>query len=273
AALYRRHIRIADSSRAKPTYWGGGKREAFQEVIDLDGKVKNITVEDPFLSYESLCARIGPECATNAILEAVNYNASEILSTSLSYPFNNGTFLGTQVGEVTLKSDGQIIESANAIRLFYFLQENTTRETDQWLLAFLKVFSEESSCKTGRQLSVSYFTSVSRDRRNSRRAPQQSSRFFSVTYCLCHYHLNFIMFETVMKMRAVEWASILFTAVFCPWVVQFCRLGLCEKQGVGGHLRTCCQQAWLECCPAFGLLLLCGMPFAMTVATSPFPDS
>ncbi|KAI4881415.1 hypothetical protein NFI96_027089, partial [Prochilodus magdalenae] len=213
--------------------------EAFQEVIDLDGKVKNITVEDPFLSYESLCARTGPECATNAILEAVNYNASEILSTSLSYPFNNGTFLGTQVGEVTLKSDGQIIESANAIRLFYFLQENTTRETDQWLLAFLKVFSEESSCKTGRQLSVSYFTSVSRQE-EFKKSPTTVLPFFSVTYCLA----IIISILSCLRLDCVRNKV---------WVATF---------GV--------LSAGLAVLSSFGLLLLCGMPFAMTVATSPF---
>ncbi|KAL7883557.1 hypothetical protein SRHO_G00012150 [Serrasalmus rhombeus] len=210
--------------------------DAFQEIINLDGKVKNITARGNVLSYESLCARRGGKCATNAILDAVNYNASEIQSTTINYPFNNGTFLGTEVGGVTLKPDSQIIESAEAIRLFYFLQDNITSETDEWLLAFLNVFLEQLSSET---LSVSYFTSLSRQE-EFKKSPKTVIPFFSVTYFLAIA----ISIISCLRLDCVRNKV---------WVATF---------GV--------LSAGLAVLSSFGLLLLCGMPFAMTVATSPF---
>ncbi|KAA0702917.1 Patched domain-containing protein 3 RND-type protein RNDEu-3 [Triplophysa tibetana] len=118
---------------------------AFTEIIEIDRQVKNITTG---ITYEILCAKTKGKCMSNAILDIINYSPGEIISTTIRYPMNNGTFLGTSVGGVDLKTGGSEISSAKAVRLFYFLkEENTTRNT-LWLTGFLKFFSNYSELKT-----------------------------------------------------------------------------------------------------------------------------
>ncbi|XP_072530653.1 patched domain-containing protein 3-like [Salminus brasiliensis] len=209
--------------------------EALQEILALDGKVKSITAGNS-LTFQSLCAKSGNKCVTSAVLNIVNYNASQIQGTAISYPFNSGVFLGTEVGGVTLKSDNQTIESAKAIRLYYFLKDDLAKETDEWLLAFLKVLSQEANSKT---LSISYFTSLSRQE-EFKKSPETVIPFFSATYFLA------ITISVVSCLR-------LDCVRNKVWVASFGALS-----------------AGLAVLSSFGLLLLCGMPFAMTVTTAPF---
>uniref|UniRef100_A0A3B1JSE7 Patched domain containing 3/pseudo n=1 Tax=Astyanax mexicanus TaxID=7994 RepID=A0A3B1JSE7_ASTMX len=209
--------------------------DAFREILDLDGKVKKITAGNS-LTFESLCAKTGNKCMTNNILNIINYNASQIADTAINYPLNNNVFLGTEIGGVTLKSDNLTIESAKAIRLYYFLKDKITNETDEWLLTFLNVFSEDLTSQT---LSVSYFTSMSRQE-EFKKSPKTVIKFFSVTYFLA----IFISVMSCLRLDCVRNKV---------WVATF---------GV--------LSAGLAVLSSFGLLLLCGMPFAMTVATSPF---
>ncbi|XP_066530217.1 patched domain-containing protein 3-like [Hoplias malabaricus] len=208
----------------------------FQEIIDLDRKVKNITAGNHLLTYQRLCAKTGKTCATNAILDVINYNASEIQGIAITFPFYHGVFLGVEVGGVTLKSGSQVIESAEAIRLFYFLQDNIQDKTDEWLHAFLHSFSDQPHSKT---LSVSYFTSISRQE-EFKKSPKTVLPFFSVTYFLSIA----ISILSCLRLDCVRNKV---------WVATF---------GV--------LSAGLAVLCSFGLILLCGMPFAMTVATSPF---
>jgi len=118
---------------------------AFNDIIELDGRVKNITSGNTF---ENLCAKTKGRCMSNAILDIINYNAAEIISLNIKYPMNNDMFLGTTIGGVELKPDSSELTSAKAVRLFYFLDEKKTKENLYWLDGFLKLLSNYKEQKT-----------------------------------------------------------------------------------------------------------------------------
>ncbi|XP_031439714.1 patched domain-containing protein 3-like [Clupea harengus] len=117
-------------------------KDLFRNVIDLDHKVRNITSKLRGI-YADLCANTKGKCASNAVLDI----ASKADNTSIEYPFHRGEFLGSTIGGVTLKPNSKAIQSAVAVRLFYFLKDAKTKrdrsENDAWLQAFIKTFSEE----------------------------------------------------------------------------------------------------------------------------------
>ncbi|XP_056618600.1 patched domain-containing protein 3-like isoform X2 [Triplophysa dalaica] len=206
---------------------------AFTDIIELDSQVKNITTGN---TYEILCAKTKGKCMSNAILDIINHSPGEIISTTIRYPMNNGTFLGTSVGGVELKTGGSEIRSAKAVRLFYFLKEENTTQNTLWLSGFLKFFSNYSELKTVR---VSYFTSISRQNEFESNSDSVIP-LFSITYFLAIT----ISILSCLRLDCVR------TKV---WVA------------VAGVI-----SAGLAVLASFGLLLFCGMPFAMTVASAPF---
>ncbi|XP_059412939.1 patched domain-containing protein 3-like [Carassius carassius] len=206
---------------------------AFNNIIELDRQVKNIAAGNTF---EELCAKANGRCISNAILDIINYNAAEIVSSAITYPMNNGTFLGTSIGGVKLKQGSLEILCAKAVRLFYFLDEEKTKNNSEWLDGFLKLFSNYTQQK---MLHVSYFTSVSRQKELETNADSVIP-LFSVTYFLAIT----ISILSCLRLDCVR------TKV---WVAAF---------GV--------VSAGLAVLASFGLLLFCGVPFAMTVATAPF---
>ena len=117
-------------------------KELFKKVIDLNNKVRSIRTELERSTYADLCANTNGKCASNAILDIVS-NAA----TTIDYPFHRGVFLGSTIGGVTLKPNSKAIQSAEALRLFYFLKDAKTEmdrsENGAWLQAFIKTFSEE----------------------------------------------------------------------------------------------------------------------------------
>uniref|UniRef100_A0A673JC79 Patched domain-containing protein 3 n=2 Tax=Sinocyclocheilus rhinocerous TaxID=307959 RepID=A0A673JC79_9TELE len=206
---------------------------AFIEILELDRRVKNITTGNTF---ENLCAKTKGNCLSNPILDIINYNATQIVSLAITYPMNDGMFLGTSIGGVQLKPDSAEISSAKAVRLFYFLDEEKTMENSEWLNGFLQLLSNYTQQKT---VHVSYFTSVSRQNEFETNADSVIP-LFSVTYFLAIT----ISILSCLRLDVVR------TKV---WVAAF---------GV--------VSAGLAVLASFGLLLFCGMPFAITVATAPF---
>ncbi|KAG1927990.1 patched domain-containing protein 3-like [Pimephales promelas] len=206
---------------------------AFNDILELDGRVKNITSGNTF---ENLCAKTKGRCMSNAILDMINNNASEIISLSIKYPMNNGIFLGTTIGGVELKPDSSELTSAKAVRLFFFLDEKKTEENLKWLDGFLKLLSNYTEQKT---VHVSYFTSISRQNEFETNSDSVIP-LFSVTYFLAIT----ISILSCLRLDCVR------TKV---WVATF---------GV--------VSAGMAVLASFGLLLFCGMPFVMTVATAPF---
>lgn len=119
--------------------------EAFNDIIELDRQVKNMTTGNTF---ETLCAKTKGKCMSNAILDIINYNAAEVVSLKVKYPLNNTEFLGATVGGVELKPESSELTSAKAIRLFYFLDEKKTEDNLHWLDGFLKLLSNSTEQKT-----------------------------------------------------------------------------------------------------------------------------
>ncbi|XP_057212410.1 patched domain-containing protein 3-like [Triplophysa rosa] len=206
--------------------------KAFKDIIDLDRKVKNINV-----TFEKLCARRKGKCMSNPILDVLNYNSSEINSISIKYPMHDGTFMGTSLGGVDLKAKSPDITTAKAVRLFYFLNEKTKKANSEWLDGFLEFFSNYS--KNTSSLQVSYLTSESRQE-ELEATLDSVIPLFSITYCLA---ISIAVFFC-LRLDCVR------TKV---WIA------------VAGVL-----SAGMAVLVSFGLLLLCGTPFSMTVATVPF---
>ncbi|RXN10917.1 patched domain-containing 3-like protein [Labeo rohita] len=208
---------------------------AFTEIIELDRRVKSITAGN---NFEKLCAKTKGICTSNPVLDIINYDATAIVSSNITYPKNKDTFLGTAIGGVKLKSNSAEIASAKAVRLFYFLDEEKKKkkENSEWLEGFLKLLSNYTQQET---VNVSYFTSVSRQ--NELETSSGSViPLFSITYFLAIK----ISILSCLRLDCVR------TKV---WVAAF---------GV--------VSAGLAVLASFGLLLFCGVPFAMTVATAPF---
>ncbi|XP_052003306.1 patched domain-containing protein 3-like [Xyrauchen texanus] len=206
--------------------------EAFDEIIELDRDIKSIKTGNTFTS---LCAQINGSCMTNAVLDIIN-NKPNIVSTPITYPIHNGTFLGTSIGGVELKAGSSEITSAKAIRLFYFLNEEKTKENSEWLNGFLKFFSNYTEMKA---VHVSYFTSVSRQQ-ELEASSDSVIPFFSITYCLA-VNISILSCLRLDCVRTKVWVAL---------------------SGV--------LSAGMAVLASFGLLLFCEMPFAMTVATAPF---
>ncbi|XP_041102487.1 patched domain-containing protein 3-like [Polyodon spathula] len=207
---------------------------AFKEIIELDNTVKDITSDNN--TYLDLCAKTNNKCVPNAILEIINYNASEIADINLTYPmYKTKIFLGTTVGGVDIK--GHVVDKATAIRLFYYLRDDETGKSNLWLEQFQKVFSKYLT--EDKTLQVSYFTSLSRQQEfedNSKKVIP----LFSITYFLAIFFsiISCLRFDCVRNKA---------------WVATF---------GV--------LSAGLAVLSAFGMLLYCGRPFSMTVANAPF---
>ncbi|XP_065147293.1 patched domain-containing protein 3-like [Paramisgurnus dabryanus] len=206
---------------------------AFIDIIELDRQVKSMTTGNTF---QTLCAKTKGKCMSNEILDIINYNPIEIVTLKVKYPLNNTVFLGTTIGGVELKPESSELTSAKAIRLFYFLDEKKTEENRQWLDGFLKLLSNSTEQKTVR---VSYYTSLSRQTELETNSDSVIP-LFSLTYSLA-------ITISIMSCSRLDPVR---TKV---WVAAF---------GV--------VSAGMAVLTSFGLLLFCGMPFAMTVGTAPF---
>ncbi|XP_066545227.1 patched domain-containing protein 3-like [Amia ocellicauda] len=215
--------------------------KTFMQVQSLDKKVKNIiAVKDNVqIKYENICATVNKKCVSNAILDIVEINSGSVDQTPIHFPMhsfeNTSIFVGTTLGGVNTTSQG-VVTSAKAIRLLYYLRENSTSST-LWLQEFIEVFKNESTEMP--YIKVAYFTSISRQEEF-----EQNSKtiipLFAITYFLA------ISFSIVSCMR-------LDCVRNKVWVATV---------GV--------VSAGLSVLSSFGLLLYCGVPFAMTVANSPF---
>ncbi|NXW82085.1 PTHD3 protein, partial [Alopecoenas beccarii] len=185
--------------------------------------------------YEKLCAVSGGTCA---IPDPLQYDGAAL--ENLTFPFNGSLFLGTVLGGVQTDPGGRVL-SARALRLLYYLREDgpEAAESRGWLGNFLRDVPAELAALGFTAIQVTYFTSLSRQQEfegNTRRVIP----LFSITYLL----------------------TIIFSVVSC--------------------LRLSCirNNVWLACCgvvsaglavlSSLGLLLFCGVPFVVTVASAPF---
>ncbi|KAM4689071.1 patched domain-containing protein 3-like [Discoglossus pictus] len=222
----------------------------FWELLELDRIVRslNITRQEPGcnkqIAFQQLCAEIkGPRCLSpNPLLAAVQGNPDMIETINITYPMlQNEIFLGTYLGGVTLGPGDTVLE-AQAIRLVYYLREDTDQGQDNnqlWLNHFINTIPQQIKELQLKSIKISYFTSISRQQEFEGNINTMIP-LFSITYIVT------IIFSIISCLR--------FDSVRNKvWVAA---LGVIS-----------CGLAILS---SFGLLLLCGVPFAMTVANAPF---
>lgn len=114
---------------------------AFKDIINLDSVVKNISVVsgDTHFRYEHLCAKMQDKCVPNVILNIIGYDPQKIEYEKIRYPLHfqrestgRPEFLGFILGGVHIS--GGHVQSAQAVRLFYFLEDS--RSSNLWLKEF-----------------------------------------------------------------------------------------------------------------------------------------
>ncbi|KAM4029452.1 patched domain-containing protein 3-like [Anomaloglossus baeobatrachus] len=220
--------------------------KTFEELMKLDEMVQNFAMmdfaTDETLTFQHLCAEIlGKTCMTaNPLLSAVPGNVSLIETIPISYPmFQDEIFLGTYLGGVTLNSDN-VVQKAKAIKLIYYLKEDSESDRErslQWINHFMKLFSNHTLQQA--EIKVSYFTATSRQQ-----------EFESTT-------------ETVIPLFSITYfVTITFAVVSC---IRFdCVRSKVWVAGFG------VISSGLAVLSSFGLMLICGMPFVVTVANAPF---
>ncbi|XP_075273599.1 patched domain-containing protein 3 [Opisthocomus hoazin] len=194
------------------------------------------------LGYEGLCARTDGACASaNPLLPLLLDEAAAAALENLTFPvWGAGGFLGAALGGVRTEGGGRV-RSAEALKLVYYLREDGSAAAGsrEWLEGFLRDFPSKLAELELASVQVSYFTSLSRQQEFEGNT-KSVIPLFSVTYFL----------------------TITFSIISC--------------------LRLSCirNNVWLACCgvlsaglavlSSFGLMLICGVPFVVTVANAPF---
>ncbi|XP_029935788.1 patched domain-containing protein 3-like [Myripristis murdjan] len=215
--------------------------EAFEDIIQLNNKILNITVDNGKLGFSDLCAKASGECVTNEILEIIHYNANGTNQTSITFPVHTyrskPLFLGSVIGGVRTDANDSVT-SARALKLFYNLEdeESTAEATKAWLRAFKRIFSAE---RNSQALEVSYYTSKSRQEEIEIHTTD-GFPLFLITYALA------ITFSVISCLRLDNVRNKVWMAVI-------------------GVVST-----GLAVLSSFGLMLYIGVPFVITVANSPF---
>ncbi|KAG8443309.1 hypothetical protein GDO86_011920 [Hymenochirus boettgeri] len=156
--------------------------------------------------------------------------------------FQNRIFLGTYLGGVTVHM-GNIVQKAQAFRFVYYLRNHSDQEILEWIESFIKfipmhikALELEISIPSHQ---VSYFTSESRQKEFESNSKSVIS-LFSITYTIT------ITFSIVSCTRLDSVRNKV-------WVATF---------GV--------ISSGLAVLSSFGLMLLCGVPFVITLANAPF---
>ncbi|XP_043546456.1 patched domain-containing protein 3-like [Chiloscyllium plagiosum] len=215
---------------------------AFEEILFLDKKIKDFQIIDNGTAYNyyNLCAKTANTCFSNAVLALLHYDPHLVESTNISYPIANHAFIASTVGGVELDENGTIIKMAKALKLHYPLREDDEaykRLSLLWIEKFLREFPMDLTNSS--RIEVSHFTSVSRQE-EFEKTSKRIIPLFSVTYLL----------------------SISFSILSCM------RLD-CVKNKIWVAAMGVIS-AGLAVLTGFGLLLFCGMSFAINTANAPF---
>ncbi|MED6241282.1 hypothetical protein ATANTOWER_006655, partial [Ataeniobius toweri] len=215
------------------------KSPALEDIVRLNEKILNITVDNRKLGFSEVCAKAHEKCVSNVILEIIGYN--ETSRTSITYPEHrhesNLVFLGSALGGV-LTDASSTIQAAQAVKLYYYLnnQENASEISKLWLKRFKSLLSDEMDRK---HIDVSYYTSKSKQEEIDSHTVD-GFPLFLITYACA------ISFSVLSCLRLDHVRNKMWVAVF----------------GV--------LSSGLAVVSSFGLLLYIGVPFVITVANSPF---
>ncbi|KAM4728014.1 patched domain-containing protein 3 [Anableps anableps] len=215
--------------------------ESLHKILDLDLRIRTMQVEfdNHFFEYGDICAKVIDSCASNDILDIINYNASNVESINLTFPWHHTDCksipLYLSLGSVNVHTETSFIESAKAVQLRYNLEESNKAQNNLWLESFISLLSNESSCS----LQVSYSTSKSMQW-EFEKSPASVIYLFSITYGVV-ITFSILTCWRLDNVRTKVWVAS--CGVFCT--------GLAVLSG-------------------FGVLLLLGQPFVMTAASCPF---
>uniref|UniRef100_A0A3B4TQ02 Patched domain-containing protein 3 n=1 Tax=Seriola dumerili TaxID=41447 RepID=A0A3B4TQ02_SERDU len=215
--------------------------ESLQDILQLDYRIRSMVVQFDNRSFEyvDVCADMMGSCTSNDILDIIKDNANSIDAVNLTFPWYRSDFrsvpLYLSLGSVKLNKESSVVESAEAIQLYYYLREDTKAKTDLWLESFINLVSNESSTS----IQVSYSTSMS-IQWEFEKSPASVIYLFSITYSI----------------------AITFSIISC-WRLDNVRTKVWVASC--GVLST-----GLAVLSGFGALLLLGQPFVMTAASCPF---
>ncbi|XP_030016848.1 patched domain-containing protein 3 [Sphaeramia orbicularis] len=214
--------------------------ESLQDIIDLDLKIRSMEVQadNQTFQYVHVCAQMFGRCTSNDILDIIQYNANNINTVNLTFPWHHSDFgripLLLSLGSVKFNNESSVVESAEAMQLFYYLQEDNKTKTHLWLESFLNLLSNQSS-----SIQVSYSTSMSMQWEFDK-SPSSVIYMFSITYAIA-ITFSILSCWRLDNVRTKVWVAV--CGVFST--------GLAVLSG-------------------FGLLLLLNEPFVMTAASCPF---
>lgn len=122
-------------------------KSLFQEVLRINQKVTSLLVKpgQTVIGFQDLCTTADGECVSNSIIDISDNNPDQIGEMKLTFPTytfrNRSVFLGSELGGV--KTSGNSVQSAEAIRLFYFLKNISG--SNNWLKEFHKTLYAESN--------------------------------------------------------------------------------------------------------------------------------
>lgn len=125
--------------------------EALQDILHLDSRVKSMVVQfdNQEFEYVDVCAEVMGSCTSNDILGIIQYNANNIDTVNLTFPWHYSDFrsfaLYLSLGSVTLCKESSVVERAKAIQLHYYLHEENKTKTELWLESFIHLVSNASS--------------------------------------------------------------------------------------------------------------------------------
>ncbi|XP_008298329.1 patched domain-containing protein 3-like [Stegastes partitus] len=210
---------------------------AFEDIIRLNNRILNMTVDNGRLGFTDLCAKVNGECVSNVILDILSSNETE--SHGLTYPTytyrSSSVFLGSVLGGVVTDGSSSV-RSAQAMKLFYFLGNHDAEASKLWLKGFKALLSADMDHKL---IDVSYYTSKSKQEEIDSHTTD-GIPLFLITYACA------ITFSVISCLRMDNVRNKVWVAVF----------------GV--------LSSGLAVLSSFGLLLYIGVPFVITVANSPF---
>ncbi|KAM5158310.1 patched domain-containing protein 3-like [Mantella aurantiaca] len=223
---------------------------SFRELVKLNEMMQDLNITlvehnaNVILNFQQLCAKVhGGECATiNPLLSKVQSDVSLIEKISISYPmFEGKIFLGTSLGGVTL-TPNNTVQKAKAVRLVYYLREDNQQDKErsqQWIAHFITVASEKIEMLQLKTVQISYFSSISRQQEF-----EGTSKSVIPLYSITYFITIFFSIISCVRLDSVRNKT---------WVASFGAIS-----------------AGLAVLSSFGLLLMCGVPFVVTVANAPF---
>ncbi|XP_063781225.1 patched domain-containing protein 3-like [Pseudophryne corroboree] len=211
----------------------------FEELQKLDSAVRNMTSTSSY-SFNQLCTQVnGNTCfPPNPLLTLMQNNTEDLL---ITYPMlHNGIFVGLYFGGVTLSPDNNLLK-VKALRFLYYLREDNDKihNSLEWLEQFMESIPHQLEKLQLKSIKVYHSTSISLQKEFAG-STESVIPLFSITYIVIIL-FSVISCASLDNVRNKIWVTTL--GVISPG---------------------------LAIMASFGLLLLCGVPFARTVVNAPF---